>query len=93
VDGVDFHGFVEHSAASMHEYHGIFLHAFRNETCYEIGYGVATVGASGTSDGDTSSSSGNLKNVNQEHLLHKLERALENVRINSPDFERNTATD
>ena len=93
VDGIDFDGFVEHSAASMHEYHGVFLHAFANDTCYEIGYGVATAGSSGSIGGETSSSSNNLKNINQENLLHKLERILENVRINPPDFERNTATD
>jgi hypothetical protein len=93
VDGIDFHGFAEHSAASMHEYNGKFLHAYSNETCYEIGYGVATAGSSASTGGDTSSSSSNLKNVNQENLLHKLERILENVRINPPDFERNTATD
>ena len=83
VDGIEFHGFHEYSAASMHQYSGIYLHAFNNETCYEIGYGVATAG---------SSSSSNLKTINEENLLHKLEKFLDNVRINPPDFERNTAT-
>ena len=77
----------------MHEYTGIYLHAFANETCYEIGYGIATAGSSGSTGGETSSSSNNLKNINQENLLHKLERILENVRINSPDFVRHPATD
>jgi hypothetical protein len=84
VDGIEFHGFQEHSAASMHQYSGIYLHAFTNDTCYEIGYGVATAGTS---------TSANLKNINEDTLLHKLEKFLSNVHINPPDFERNTATD
>lgn len=84
VDGIEFHGFAEHSAASMHQYSGIYLHAFANDTCYEIGYGVATAGAGSTV---------NLKNINEENLLRKLERMLDNVRINPPDFEHSTSTD
>lgn len=84
VDGIDFRGFQEHSAASMHQYSGIYLHAFTNDTCYEIGYGVATVGGE---------SSGNLKRIDPEKQLQKLERILDNVRINPPAFERSTATD
>jgi hypothetical protein len=91
VDGLDFHGFAEYSAASMHEYNGIYLHAYTNDTCYEIGYGVATAGFSGSSGSATSSSSNNLKNINPENQLHKLERILENVHINPPEFERNPA--
>jgi hypothetical protein len=87
VDGIAFHGFAEHSAASMHQYNGIYLHAFANDTCYEIGYGVATAGAG------SPSASGNLKNINEENLLHKLEKLLENVRVTQPDFERTTSTD
>ena len=87
VDGTAFHGFAEHAAASMHQYDGIYLHAFKNDTCYEIGYGVATAGSG------SPSASSKLKNVNEENLLHKLERLLENVRINQPDFERTTSTD
>src|SRR6266853_2219399 len=68
VDGIDFHGFAEHSAASMHQYNGIYLHAYANDTCYEIGYGVATAGAG------SPSAYGNLKNINEEYLLHKLEK-------------------
>lgn len=81
VDGIGFHGFAEHAAASMHEYNGIYLHAYSNDTCYEIGYGVATAGSSA------------LKNINEENVLHKLQRFLDNLRINPPDFERTTATD
>jgi hypothetical protein len=84
VDGIEFHGFAEHSAASMHQYSGIYLHAFTNDTCYEIGYGVATAGTG---------SSANLKNINEENLLQKLERFLSNVHINPPDFERSNSTD
>jgi len=84
VDGIQFHGFAEHSAVSMHQYNGIYLHAFTNDTCYEIGYGAATAGAV-SSDG--------LKPINQDNLLRKLEKLLDSVRINQPDFERTTSTD
>jgi hypothetical protein len=83
VDSIPFHGFVEHSAASLHQYSGIYLHGFANETCYEIGYGVATVGADGSSS---------LKQVDPEKLLPKLEKILDSVRIAPPDFERFTST-
>jgi hypothetical protein len=84
ADGIEFRGFQEQSAASMHQYSGIYLHAFANDTCYEIGYGVATAG---------SGASGNLKTINEDNLLRKLERFLDNVRISPPDFERNNSTD
>jgi hypothetical protein len=86
IDGIEFHGFAEHFAASMHQYSGIYLHTFTNDTCYEIGYGVATAGSS------PSNSSSTLKNINEDNLLHKLEKLLENVRITQPDFERITTT-
>ncbi len=86
VDGIQFRGFAERSAASMHQYNGIYLHAYANDTCYEIGYGVATAGS------DPSTSYSTLKNINEENLLHKLEKFLDNVRINQPDFERITTT-
>jgi hypothetical protein len=89
VDGINFRGFAEYSAASMHEYNGIYLHAFTSETCYEIGYGVATAGSSPSLTDTTNPT--NLRNINAENQLHKLERILENVHINPPDFERNTA--
>jgi hypothetical protein len=73
----------------MHQYSGIYLHAFSNDTCYEIGYGVATAG----SGVGSLNSSSNLKNINPENILHKLEKFLDNVRINPPAFERTTATD
>src|SRR5438132_169962 len=83
VDGIEFHGFQEQSAASMHHYTGIYLHAYTNDTCYEIGYGVATAG---------SGALGSLKNINEENLLHKLEKILDNIRIAPPAFERSTAS-
>jgi hypothetical protein len=88
VDGIDFHGFTEYSTASMHEYNGIYLHAYTNDTCYEIGYGIATAGSNAFAMSATNSA--NLKNINPENQLHKLEHILENVHINPPDFERNT---
>lgn len=83
VDGIEFHGFAESAAASMHQYSGVYLHGYANETCYEIGYGVATVGAD---------VSGSLKRVDPGKLLPKLEKILETVRIAPPDFEKFTAT-
>jgi hypothetical protein len=83
VDGIEFHGFQEQSAASMHHYTGIYLHAYANDTCYEIGYGVASAG---------SGALGSLKNINEENLLHKLEKILDNVRIAPPAFERSAAS-
>jgi hypothetical protein len=82
VDAIEFHGFAEHTAASMHQYSGVYLHAYANETCYEIGYGFLTAGASAS-----------LKNISEEKQILRLEKILRNVRINPPDFERNSSTD
>jgi hypothetical protein len=82
IDAIEFRGFQDRTAASMHQYSGIYLHAFANETCYEIGYGIATAGPSGS-----------LKTISEEKQLQKLERILASVRINPPDFERNRSTD
>jgi hypothetical protein len=83
VDSIEFYGFAEHSAASLHQYNGVYLHGYANETCYEIGYGVATVGTEGA---------GNLKRIDPDKLMPKLEKILDTVRIAPPDFERFTAT-
>jgi hypothetical protein len=83
VDGIEFRGFQERTAASMHQYAGVYLHAYTSETCYEIGYGVVSAGTG---------SSGGLKNINEENSLRRLERILENVRINPPAFERTSAS-
>jgi hypothetical protein len=40
-----------------------------------------------------SSVSGSLKNINEENLLHKLEKFLDNVHISPPGFERPTDAD
>ncbi len=80
VDGIDFQGFAEQATASLHRYSGVFLHGFANDTCYEIGYGIATIGSDGSS---------NLKRIDPEKVLPRLERVLDNVRINPPAFERN----
>jgi hypothetical protein len=131
VDGIEFHGYSEHLAASMHDYNGVYLHAYANGTCYEIGYGIATLGSSATNsdavtfggpkpppshlteipginytspvtvqltDGQepdssasiasVSASTPKLRAINPENELHKLERILQNLRINPPAFER-----
>jgi hypothetical protein len=84
VDSIVFRGTEEAAVASMHQYSGIYLHGFANETCYEIGYGVATIG-----DG----AARNLKRIDPQKLLSRLERILDSVRIAPPNFERFTATD
>ena len=84
VDSIVFRGTEEAAVASMHQYTGIYLHGFANETCYEIGYGVATIG-----DGPAR----NLKHVDSQKLVSRLEKILDSVRIAPPNFERFTATD
>jgi len=84
VDSIPFHGVEESAVASLHQYTGVYLHGFANETCYEIGYGVATIG-----DG----AARNIKRVDSAKLLSRMEKILDTVRIAPPDFERSTATD
>lgn len=84
VDSIAFHGVEESAAASMHQYAGIYLHGYTNETCYEIGYGVATIG-----DG----AARNIKRIDTAKQLQRLEKILDSVRIAPPNFERFTATD
>lgn len=84
VDGIELHGVGESAVASMHEYNGIYLHAYANETCYEIGYGVATIGAGAAR---------NIKRIDGNRQLARLEKILDSVRIAPPNFERFTATD
>jgi len=84
VDSVAFHGFKEHLAASLHQYTGTYLHGYANETCYEIGYGVATVGEEGA---------GNLRRLDPDKRLMNLEKILASVRIAAPEFEHHTAAE
>lgn len=88
VDGMEFRGYAEHFAASMHQYDGVYLHAFANETCYEIGYGVATVGASDSTPGNGSAK---LKTIDRGSALARLEKLLPDVHLNPPAFERESA--
>jgi len=73
IDGIEFHGRKETAAASMHQYSGTYLHGYAEESCYEIGYGIATAGY-GAMDG--------IKKVNNQATLQKLERILDNININ-----------
>ena len=84
VDSLPFRGVEESAAASMHQYTGIYLHGYANETCYEIGYGLATIG-------DTAAR--NIKHVDSSKQLARLEKILDTVRIAPPNFERFTSTD
>ena len=82
VDGIEFHGVQESAIASMHQYTGIYLHGYANETCYEIGYGVATIG---------DNAARNIKRIDPNKQLARLEKILDTVRIAPPNFERFTA--
>lgn len=84
VDSIAFHGVEESAVASMHQYTGIYLHGYANETCYEIGYGVATIGEGAAR---------NIKRIDPNKQLAGLEKILATVRIAPPNFERFTATD
>jgi len=83
LDGIPFRGVEERAAASMQQYTGVYLHGYANETCYEIGYGVATIGESAAR---------NIKRVDTNQQLARLARILDTVRI-APEAERFTATD
>ena len=82
IDGIEFRGRKENAAASMHQYSGTYWHGYSEESCYEIGYGIATAGY-GSMDG--------LKKVNNEAVLRKLERILDSVSINALRGEDNSA--
>lgn len=78
IDGIEFHGRRETAAASMHQYSGVYLHGYSEESCYEIGYGIATAGY-GAMDG--------VKKVNNQAVLQKLERILDSLSINAPQVD------
>jgi len=82
IDGVEFHGRNETAAASMHQYSGTYLHGYTEESCYEIGYGIATAGY-GAMDG--------VKKVNNQAALQKLEKILDTININAPQGEETPA--
>lgn len=84
VDSIEFHGVEESAVASMHQYTGIYLHGYANETCYEIGYGVATIG---------DNAARNIKRIDPNKQLARLEKMLDTVRIAPPNFERFIATE
>ncbi|HLZ13933.1 MAG TPA: hypothetical protein VKP58_15225 [Candidatus Acidoferrum sp.] len=75
IDGIEFRGRNESSAASMHQFSGTYLHGYAEQSCYEIGYGLATAGY-GAMDG--------VKKVNNHAVLQKLERILDSISINAP---------
>src|SRR5215468_11228262 len=75
VDSISFHGVEESAAASKHQYTGVYLHGYANETCYEIGYGIATIG---------DSAARNIKHVDPGRQLARLEEILATVRIAPP---------
>jgi hypothetical protein len=78
IDGIEFRGRKESSAASMHQFSGTYLHGYAEESCYEIGYGIATAGY-GAMDG--------VKKVNNQTVLQKLDKILDSININAPQGE------
>ena len=78
IDGIEFHGRRETAVASMHQFSGVYLHGYSEESCYEIGYGIATAGY-GAMDG--------IKKVNNEAVLRKLERIMDTININAPQVD------
>lgn len=78
IDGIKFHGKEESTTASMHQFSGVYLHGYSEESCYEIGYGVATAGY-GAVDG--------VKKVNNAAVQEKLEKIVDSISINPPDAE------
>jgi hypothetical protein len=78
IDGIEFHGRKESAAASMHQYSGTYLHGYAEESCYEIGYGIATAGY-GAMDG--------VRKVNNQAVLQKLERILDSMTLDPPRGE------
>jgi len=82
IDGIEFRGRNESSAASMHQFSGTYLHGYSEDSCYEIGYGIATAGY-GAMDG--------VKKVNNQSVLQKLEKILDTININAPQGEATPA--
>jgi len=78
IDGIEFYVQEENAAASMHRFSGTYLHGFSQESCYEIGYGIATAGF-GAVDG--------IKKVNNQAILQRLEKIAVSVLINAPNGE------
>jgi hypothetical protein len=78
IDGIEFRAKKESTTASMHQYSGTYLHGYAEESCYEIGYGIATAGY-GAMDG--------IKKVNNQAALQKLEKILDSLTINPPQNE------
>jgi len=81
IGGIEFHGRKETAAASMHQYYGTYFHGYTEESCYEIGYGIATAGY-GAMDG--------VKKVNNQSVLQKLEKILDTITINAPTSDDNS---
>ncbi|MBS1867537.1 MAG: hypothetical protein JSS69_16610 [Acidobacteria bacterium] len=63
----------------MHQFSGVYLHGYSEESCYEIGYGIATAGY-GAVDG--------IKKVNNQAVLQRLEKIVESISINAPNAEQ-----
>ena len=78
IDGIEFHGRKERAVASMHQYSGTYWHGYAEESCYELGYGIATAGY-GAMDG--------IKKVNNQAVMQKLEKILDSLTINPSQVE------
>ncbi len=76
IDGIEFQVKEENAAAGIHQFSGVYLHGYSEESCYEIGYGIATAGY-GAVDG--------IRRVNSAAVLQKLERIVDAISISAPD--------
>jgi hypothetical protein len=75
IDGIEFRIQNVGATADMHQFSGKYLHGYSEESCYEIGYGVATAGF-GSVDG--------IKKVDNQAVLQKLEKIVDSISINAP---------
>ena len=79
INGIEFQAKEESAAASMHQFSGVYLHGYSEESCYEIGYGIATAGY-GAVDG--------IKKVNNAAVRQKLEKIVDSISIDAPNVEQ-----
>jgi hypothetical protein len=79
IDGIEFQVKGENTAASMHQFSGVYLHGYSEQSCYEIGYGIATAGYGAVYG---------IKKVNSAAILQMLEKIVDSISINAPSNEQ-----
>jgi hypothetical protein len=78
IDGIEFSGNKEVTGANLHHFSGIYLHGYKEESCYEIGYGVATAGYGAVKG---------IRKVNELPIQQKLEKIVDSISINAPNVD------